>query len=331
MKRRLPPLNALRAFEAAARLGRMTAAAEELSVTPGAISRQVRQLEEALGVPLFGGSKNKPQLTPAAQALLPALSAALDQMEAAVRRARSEGGGTLDVSCFNTFAIKWLIPRLYAFHALHPEIDVRLSAAGRGGDARPDHCDLFITVDDHRRKRSATLIPLFAEHLGAVLAPALLGRLKAKVRHPRDLAGLSLLHTQTRPDAWQMWCASQGCSTLPSPGGPAFEHYYFTLEAAVSGLGVCIAPWHLVMDDVRAGRLVAPLGFGESRYQYVARRRAGADARLDTFCRWLEQQAGDTPLPPVLQKRASPGGIAAKSGPAPAAVKIRASRAAPAR
>ena len=117
MKRRLPPLNALRSFEAAARLGRMTAAAEELAVTPGAVSRQVRQLEQSLGMRLFEGSKNKPQLTAAARTLLPALSAALDQIEDAVRAASQEGRGTLDVLCFNTFTVKWLIPRLYDFHA----------------------------------------------------------------------------------------------------------------------------------------------------------------------------------------------------------------------
>lgn len=294
MKRRLPPLNALRAFEAAARLGRMTAAAEELSVTPGAISRQVRQLEQALGVPLFEGAKNKPQLTAAGAALWPALSAALDQMETAVREASGSEAGTLDVSCFSTFTVKWLIPRLYDFNALHPEIEIRLSAAGDVVDLDRDRHDLAITVAGRGSQASATLLPLFVERLGPVMAPAMAAQ--ADVRAPQDLAGLPLLHTKTRPGAWQAWCESRGAG-VPVQGGPAFEHYYFTLEAAVGGLGVCIAPWHLVMDDLRAGRLVAPLGFEESAYQYVARRRAGPDARLDSFCAWLEKQARDMPLP----------------------------------
>jgi DNA-binding transcriptional LysR family regulator len=136
MPRRLAPLNALRAFEAAARLGRMNAAAIELAVTPGAISRQVKQLEESLNVQLFEGSKHKPQLTAAARVLLPALSAALDQIEASVR-AVSNGGaeGTLDVSCFSTFTVKWLIPRLFDFHAQHPEVEVRLQATGQAADS----------------------------------------------------------------------------------------------------------------------------------------------------------------------------------------------------
>jgi LysR family glycine cleavage system transcriptional activator len=294
MKRRLPPLNALRAFEAAARLGRMTAAAEELSVTPGAISRQVRQLEQALGVPLFEGAKNKPQLTAAGASLWPALSSALDQMETAVREVRSGKAGTLDVSCFSTFTVKWLIPRLYDFNALHPDIEIRLSAAGHAVDLERDRHDLAITVAERGREATATLRPLFVERLGPVMAPALAAQ--ANVRKPGDLAGLPLLHTKTRPEAWQTWCTSRGVA-LPSQGGPVFEHYYFTLEAAVGGLGVCIAPWHLVMDDLRAARLVAPLGFEESAYQYMARRRAGPHARLDSFCAWLEKQAREMPVP----------------------------------
>ena len=294
MKRRLPPLNALRAFEAAARLGRMTAAAEELFVTPGAISRQVRHLEDWLGVALFEGAKNKPQLTQAGAALLPALTSALDQMEAALHKVSGAEARTLDVSCFSTFTVKWLIPRLYGFHAQNPGIDIRLSAADDAVGADTDRYDLAITVEGKGAKPSATLLPLFVERLGPVMSPELAGT--TPVSEPHHLAGQPLLHTKTRPGAWDGWRASRGAD-FAVPDGPTFEHYYFTLEAAVAGLGIAIAPWHLVMDDIRAGRLVAPLGFDESAYQYVARRRGDADARLDTFCGWLEQQAREMPVP----------------------------------
>lgn len=296
MKRRLPPLNALRAFEAAARLGRMTAAADELAVTPGAVSRQVRQLELALGVPLFAGSKNKPQLTAAARTLLPALSAALDQIETAVRAIREDGKGTLDISCFSTFTAKWLIPRLYAFNALHPDIEIRLSAAEPA--ARMDHSryDLTITVDNTDAHGDDSVLPLFPERLGPVLAPPLAA--KIRLRKPKDISGKPLLHTKTRTDAWQMWSKSMGIA-LPENAGQEFEHYYFTLEAAVGGLGICIAPWHLVIDDIRAGRLVAPFGFRESGYGYVAKRSRQPNSRLDRFCAWLQEQARETPVPHV--------------------------------
>lgn len=296
MKRRLPPLNAVRAFEAAARLGRMTAAADELAVTPGAISRQVRQLELALGIRLFEGSKIKPQLTAAAQTLLPALSAALDQIEAAVRAVSDNDKKTLDVACFSTFTVKWLIPRLYHFNELHPDIEIRLSAAERTADIDRERYDLVIAVDDARNADHVGVLPLFPERLGPVLAPSLAASIT--MQKPEDIAGKPLLHTRTRPNAWQMWAESLDCALL-TPAGPEFEHYYFTLEAAVAGLGICIAPWHLVIDDIRAGRLIAPLGFQASGYQYVAKRRLQPNKRLDRLCAWLKVQAREAPTPPI--------------------------------
>ncbi|WP_035058329.1 LysR substrate-binding domain-containing protein [Andreprevotia chitinilytica] len=294
MKRYLPSLNALRAFEAAARLGRMTAAADELAVTPGAISRQVRQLESALGAQLFEGSKNKPQLTAAAKTLLPALSQALDQIEAAVRAVSDVENGTLDVSCFSTFTVKWLIPRLYHFNALHPDIEIRLSTTEQSADLDRERYDLIIALDDIKHADHVAVLPLFPERLGPVLAPSLATHIE--LRQPGDVAGKPLLHTKTRLNAWQMWGESLGCALPPQPG-PAFEHYYFTLEAAIGGLGICVAPWHLVIDDIRAGRLVAPLGFQASGHQYVAKRLQHRNKALDQFCAWLQLQAQETPRP----------------------------------
>lgn len=298
MKRRLPPLNALRAFEAAARLGRMTAAADELAVTPGAISRQVQQLEDHLGLRLFEGSKNKPQLTPAAHTLLPVLSAALDNIEAAVRAVRDTDSGTLDLSCFSTFTVKWLIPRLFDFHARYPDIEIRLQTSGHTGDLERERCDMVITVEETAQATTTTdattILPLFPERLGPVLTPALAARVV--LRTPADLAGQTLLQSRTRLNAWAMWADAHGC-TAPTPTGPVFEHYYFTLQAAVAGLGICVAPWHLVADDVQAGRLLAPLGFCDSGYQYIAKRSPQRNKKLDLFGAWLQEQAAQAPQP----------------------------------
>ncbi|WP_114972865.1 LysR substrate-binding domain-containing protein [Rhodoferax ferrireducens] len=293
MKRRLPPLNALRAFEAAARLGRMTAAADELAVTPGAISRQVRQLEDSLGLSLFEGSKNKPELTSAARTLLPVLSAALDSIEAAVRALGDTDSGTLDVSCFSTFTVKWLIPRLFDFHSRYPDIEIRLQTAGHLGDLARERCDMTITVEASApvQAEAGTTLPLFPERLGPVLTPALAARVG--LRTPDDLAGQTLLQSQTRLNAWAMWAQAHGCAA-PTPTGPVFEHYYFALQAAVAGLGICVAPWHLVADDVQAGRLLAPLGFCDSGYHYVAKRRPQRSKKLDLFGAWLQAQAAQT-------------------------------------
>lgn len=292
MKRRLPSLNALRAFEAAARLGRMTAAADELSVTPGAISRQVRQLETSLGLRLFEGSKNKPLLTQQGSALLSGLSAAFDQMESTLRAVTEQAQGTVDVCCLGSFSMRWLIPRLYRFNALHPGIEVRLSTSKAQTQPSDERYDVVIDVQEQAAQAPSR--ELFAEYLGPVLAPALAATLV--LDSAEDLAGLALLRTKTRRNAWTMWCDSQGMPTLEATGAE-FEHYYFSLEAALGGLGVCVAPWHLVADEVRAGRLLAPFGFQRSGYRYVARSRP-RHQHAESFCQWLMQQAEQMPLPP---------------------------------
>ncbi|MDA8456484.1 LysR substrate-binding domain-containing protein [Acidovorax sp. GBBC 3334] len=301
MPRRLPPLGALRAFEAAARLGRMTAAAEELSVSPGAISRQVRQLEDHLGLPLFGGTRARPTLTAAARTLQPVLTTAFQQIEDTVRALGDARQGPLDVACFSTFTAKWLIPRLFDFHAQHPGIEVRLCTTDTGTDAGREGCDLLITAEDAAGapREGAASVHLFQERLGPVLSPVLAAR-SGVLRTPADLAGLPLLHARARRGAWAAWAASAGAEwpRAVADAGPVYEHYYFTLEAAVRGLGVALAPWHLVMDDVRAGRLVAPCGFAASGYDYIALRRTTAvHPRLDAFCQWLTAQVQAMPQP----------------------------------
>lgn len=300
MKRRLPPLNALRAFEAAARLGRMTAAADELAVTPGAISRQVQQLEQSLGTVLFEGSKNRPQLSAMGRQLLPALTAAFDQMDIAVNAVRDDSSGTLDICCFNTFTVKWLIPRLFDFNSRYPDIDIRLSSADHRNNAHQtkdmaqERYDLVIRVEDMDEQHDNRILPLFQEWLGPVLSPAL--AVSFSIQTAADLSGKPLLHTRTRANAWQMWGTAANCA-VPDTEGQEFEHYYFTLEAAIAGLGICIAPWHLVQDDIRSGRLIAPLGFSASTYRYVAQRSRKQDKKLDLFCTWLQNQAQLCPLP----------------------------------
>ncbi|MET1076989.1 MAG: LysR substrate-binding domain-containing protein [Pseudomonas sp.] len=293
MKRRLPSLNALRAFEAAARLGRMNAAADELSVTPGAISRQVRQLEDHLGLALFEGSKNQPRLSRQGHALLPALSAAFDQMEAALQALADDSQDTLDVACLGTFSMRWLIPRLYHFNALHPRIEVRLSTTERARTGQGQRHDLVIDVGQGPLQAGAC--ELFAEWLGPVLSPALAAALD--LRQPPDLAKAPLLRTRTRRNAWAMWCESLGLAPLDGKGAE-FEHYYFSIEAALGGLGICLAPWHLVADEVLTGRLLAPFGFQASGYRYRATARAQHPATA-LFSHWLQQQVAQMPQPPT--------------------------------
>lgn len=281
MKRGTLPLIALRAFEATMRLGQMRRAADELGVTYSAVSRQVRGLEEVLGVPLFEGPRNRLVPSAAAQALHPALTEAFDGIEAAVARVQRRDRRVLDISCLGTLAMRWLIPRMALFQAAHPGIELRLTTDDGPVDFAQRRIDVAIRVGTGPWG-GAQVTELFPDHVGPVLSPALL---PAGEVTPQSLPGLTALHTRTRPAAWADWTATQG---LVAPREAVeFEHFYFMLEAATAGLGVAIAPDILIRDDLAAGRLVAPFGFVPSGMSYVALRPAGRNAAAETFVGWL--------------------------------------------
>lgn len=289
MPRSLPSLNALRAFEAAARLGSITAAADELHVTHGAVSRQVKLLEQLLGSPLFHRAGTGLRLSDTGTRLLPALTSAFDLMEAGVAQATRTRGGSLVVSCLGTFTMRWLIPRLFAFRAAHPGIEVQLSASDGPVDFLRDGVDLAIRVERPPWRTDAAVRPFIEEEVGPVLSAAL--QEKLRLRAPADLARAALLHTETRLYAWSDWFAAAGQAPVRPAGEQTFEHFYFMLQAAASGLGVAIGPKVLVDDDLAAGRLVAPFGFVKSGLSYIAMRPRRDDARAALFENWLVGQA----------------------------------------
>jgi LysR family transcriptional regulator, glycine cleavage system transcriptional activator len=294
MARRLPPLNALIAFEAAARLGRMTEAASELCVTPGAVSRQVKNLEQSLGFALFEGTKNRPVLTAAGQALLPQLSFALDHLQGAVQTVAAQNSNIVHVACYNTLAAKWLLPRLPQLAALYPSMDVQINAMTHVDQAllKTHDAALMALSSDELIGVDILKTTLFAETLGPVMSAELYQH--SAIRKPRDILELPLLQTRTRADAWGTWLQTYDLTwpkakqkIVPQP----FQHYYFSLEATLRGQGVCVAPAHLVMDDLAAGRLVAPLGFVPSGLQYVLLTALAPRAVVKQFSDWLLAEA----------------------------------------
>lgn len=262
----------------------MTLAAEELNVTHSAVSRQIQHLENVLGIPLFEGPKNRLRLTEGGATLLSGLTAAFDQMDMSVRSVADTEDGPLDVSCPGTFTMRWLIPRLYRFQAEYPDIEVRLSASSKPVDFSRDGFDVAIRVGTAPWPDGADVIPLFPEQTGPVLAPSLFAG------STQDLDGFPQLHTRTRLRAWGDWLARSGRSIDPGPR-VEYEHFYFMLEAASAGLGVCVAPWPYVTDDIRFGRLMATHGFLESGHEYVALRRARRNRKSVLFCDWLHKEA----------------------------------------
>lgn len=298
-RRHLPSLNALRAFEAFGRHGRMTLAADELCVTHGAVSRQIRQLEEHLGVALTEGPRSRLRMTEAGLKLAQALSPAFDQIEAAVPRPVEAGPRPLVVSCLPTFAMKWLIPRLPSFQAAHPDIPVRVAESNGPFDFKDDGIDLAIRM---RRVGDpdfpdSDAHPFMRHFHGPVMAPEVAAAGPATFER---ICGLPRLLTRTYARSWSEWVRDLGAESLPpAPSEQEFDHYFYMLEAAAAGLGVAVGPWAFVQRDLASGRLVAPLGFARGGTQIVALTpRGGATEAAVLFRDWLLAEGASTPLPP---------------------------------
>ena len=287
------PVAALRAFEAAARHGRLTAAAEELAVTHGAISRHVSHLEEFIGAPLFEGPRNRPKLTSEGQVFSFALTSAFDQIEDAIRIVGRGDDSILDVACLSTFAMRWLIPRLHEFTAQYPRYDVRLATDDR---LPRTHIDVQISVLPPSAPLPEKCTPLFEEHLGLIIAPSVANRHSGSAL--AELPGLPRLETRTRPHIWREWLQLTGQDVQDTtPATRVFDHYHLTIEAAANALGAAIAPWHLVRDDVVSGRLVAPCGFLPSGYQYIVKVERPGRRKTEHFVGWLKEVISAFPAP----------------------------------
>jgi DNA-binding transcriptional LysR family regulator len=264
---RLPSLLALRCFESAGRLENFARAADELHLTPGAISRAVRLLEEDLGVDLFERRNRRVFLTDAGKRLVKAVSEGLGLMNQAVREIRTDARRTrqLVLSCEPTLLMRWLIPRWNDFQTQHRELDIHLVAGG--GIFSFDHgIDLAIRRDDFPRPSDYHAETLFPEKIGPVCRPEKVDQWFGKSRKCLR-SSAPLLQTNSRPTAWQEWATAKGLPT-PAMEMQSFEHFYFSIQAAVAGLGVTIGPWHLVHDDIQSGVLAAPLGFIEDGSRY---------------------------------------------------------------
>jgi DNA-binding transcriptional LysR family regulator len=276
------PVAALRAFEAAARHGQLSSAAEELGVTHGAVSRHVSQLEAFVGTPLFEGARNRPKLTAEGQVFGFALTAAFDQMEDALRIIGRGDGCILDVACLSTFAMRWLIPRLHGFTAKYPRYDVRLATDERHPRG---HIDVQILVMPLEADLPENCSLLFREKLALVVAPSV------PADDQTDVLTLPRLETRTRPDAWREWARLTCTKGHESGGTRIFDHYHMTIEAALNSLGIAIAPWHLVAEDVASGRLRAPFGFVDSNYVYAVQVVRPGKPKTEHFVKWLKEAA----------------------------------------
>lgn len=282
------PLNALRAFEAAARHLNFTRAGLELCVSQGAVSHQVASLERRLGVPLFRRLPRGLALTDEGLALVPVLGEAFDRIGATLDR--YEGGRmreVLTVGVVGTFMTGWLMPRLAAFGHVHPEIDLRLMTNNNRVDLAGEGLDYAIRFGDGAW-HGTHAVPLLAAPLSPLCIPAIAGRLSA----PADLARETLLRSY-RADEWPRWFEAVGA---PSPRltGPMFDSSALMIAAALGGHGVALAPPAMFESDLAAERLVQPftVGIELGRYWLTRLNSRRESAAMRAFASWLADAAG---------------------------------------
>ena len=298
MNGHLPPLSALRAFEATARLKSFGKAAAELNVTPAAISHQIHALEEDLGVRLFRRLNRTIELTPSARVLLPGLSDAFAGIHDSVRRLRAHNDtGTLTVTASPSFAAKWLVLRLHRFQERYPEIDVRISASDDVVDLTRGDFDIAIRYGTGRYP-GLTVELLLQNEVFPACSPLLL-ETGPPLRTPEDLSHHALIHDQAvdrdpLAPTWAMWLKAAGVTDVPAAAGLTFSVGYMALDAAIAGHGVVLAYSTIAAADLAAGRLVRLFSLAlPDLFAYYIVTAPGALERpkVRAFRDWLRQEA----------------------------------------
>ena len=292
MKRILPPLNALRAFEAAGRLGSFKDAAAELHVTHGAVSQHVRLLEEWLEAPLFERHNRRVVLTAAARDYLAEIGPLFEQLSQATARYGVAGAvsRTLSVNAPATFTLRWLVPRLAKFRIEHLDVDVKVDTSNESVESLKETYDVIIRGGPDTFY-GYSMRPFLSEERLPVCSPALLQRLPLRVLD--DMRQHTLLHTSSLPRLWPDWLAKAQIPALRPAANLTFDHFYLTLQAAIDAIGIAMGPTALVSDDLAAGRLVAPFAGprlpSRSYCTYVPDGKSG-DERVVLFRSWLERE-----------------------------------------
>lgn len=291
MRRRLPSLKSLQAFEAFARAGSMVRAADELCVTHGAISRQIKALEQQVGAKLLAGPRHDLALTPAGRELAASLAAAFDRIAAGLPGAGA--GEELVVSSPGTFAMKWLIPRLAGFIEANPGIQVRILEDG----GAPSFGSVQAAIRPHRGAAppGVKATPFLDHAYGPVLSPVLFGAAdrKAALLLPR-------LHSETFADGWTRWATDAGVALPPPAAERSFEHNSYMIEAAAAGLGIAVTAWAFAQTDIETGRLIAPWGFRPLATRFTCLRPALAShPAAERFALWLVAEGRRANRPPA--------------------------------
>jgi LysR family glycine cleavage system transcriptional activator len=294
---RLPPLNALRTFEAAARHGSFTLAAAELCVTPGAVSRQVRALEDHLGQALFARANRKVILTEAGQRYFTLISGPFAELARAGDALRREAGADrVRLDCVPTLAMHWLLQRLPGFRAAHPGLDVDMRTATGPVDLAQEFD--FAIRRDPAHFAGLMAVPLMTEWSLPVCSPAFQAR--HALRTPEDMRRVPGVSIRAREDLWPSWCRAHGISSTRLAEAQTVDHTFVAMQAAEDGLGVAVVPLLFAHRLLEAGRLACPLPGNEAATgSYSLLRRPGKPRPLaETFAAWLMDECARPTTPP---------------------------------
>ncbi len=294
MRRKIPPLKSLRAFEAAGRHLSFTRAADELFVTQAAVSHQIKALEEFLGIQLFIRRNRKLLLTDEGQNYWPRIRDIFESLTVATEQVRATvAGGSLTISVIPSFATAWLIPRLMKFNKIHPDIDVRLKASDERVDFLQEDVDIAIYYEkgDNPGMHSVTLMN---EHYTPLCAPSLLldderPEGQKALSKPEDLRFHTLLHDYDTSE-WQRWLRHNGVKGIDLSSGPIFSHSSMVQQAAAYGQGIAMGHLVLSQPDIAAGRLVQPFPYKlESEYSYdlVCPMEYAKRPKVKAFADWI--------------------------------------------
>lgn len=288
-RRFLPSISSLLALEAVDRLGSASAAAAELSLTQSAISRQLKTMEDQLGVPLIERSQMRLHLTPAAKGYVQTARSALQELaQAALKLKANPAGGSLDLSILPAFGMHWLAPRLQGFARHHPEVTVNLGTRLKPFDFALEPFDAAIHFGQ-KDWAGVHYLPIMREEVLPVCAPGLIG---SATKTLTALCTAPLLHLESRPDAWERWFEMQG-HPVAGLRGMLFDQFSTMIQATIHGMGVGLLPAYLVRDDLEAGRLIPawdgpPVSLGD--YYLVWPNDRAASEPLKSFQDWLKDQ-----------------------------------------
>lgn len=287
-----PPLNALRIFESAARLESFSAAATELHVTHGAVSKQIKQLEDWLGVQLFERAGGRVRLTDTGWRYLVQVQDGLDLISnATAQLLQPDHQRRISINSTPTFATYWLLPRLASFKEMHPDISLHIVTSDRDISRIEADFDIAIRRGPGDWPGHITK-PFLIENELPLCSPRLLEQ--TPINSPADLARHTLLYADTRPTAWQRWLTLAGYAELKPASSIHFDRFTLALGAALNGLGVILGPMPMMQNEVTSGLLIAPLPqplVPVRGYCWIAPRAAINDPAVSSFCLWLEQQA----------------------------------------